>query len=153
MAGKGGVPDRGQAGLAIAALAIEYQQLAKGGQSRRVAGVIGGVTQTVEHHRGVGHRWKDASKAIFAVEALGDKGDGFVDRTPPRIGRKKRLGDPQQAVEHPEGYGERRGGRTADPIPHRFRRLQKKLADGDAERVEGPRAQGHQDEQRHENRA
>ena len=153
MAGKGSVPHRGQAGLAIAALAVEHQQLAKRGQSRGVGGVIGAVAQTIEHHRGVGHRRKNASEAIFAIEALGDKGDGFVDRSPPRIRRKERLGDPQQPVEHAKGHRERRGGRTADPVLHLFRRLQKELANRDPERVAGPRPLRHDDQQRHEHGA
>ena len=98
MTGKGGVPHRGQAGLAVAAVAVQHQQLAKRGQSRGVAGVIGAVAQTIKHHGGIGHRRKNASEAIFAIEALGNKRDGFVNRSPPRIRRKERLGDPQQPV-------------------------------------------------------
>ena len=53
----------------------------------------------------------------------------------------------------PNAIDERRGGRAADPIAHRFRRLDKQLADRDAVRVAGARPQRHQHQQRHQNGA
>ena len=84
VAGERGVPDRRQAGLAIAALAVEHEQLADSDAGRRAIGMVGRIAEAIEHHQRVGHRRKNAAEPVLAVEPLGDKGDRLVDRAPPR---------------------------------------------------------------------
>ena len=99
MASQRGVPHRRQAGLAVALLAVDDDQLAQcrlGGDAVRM---IRRIAKAIEHHQRIGDRRKNAAKPIFAIEALGDEGDGLIDCPPPRLGREPRLGEPHQAVQ------------------------------------------------------
>src|SRR5215472_7277752 len=103
MTGKCRVPDRGEAGLAIALLAFENEELSGRRQSGCIIGMIGCISKTVEHHDRVRDRRKNRAKTILAVEMFGDKGNRLFDRSLPCICGEIRLSVAQQSVEHPKG--------------------------------------------------
>src|SRR5215831_20944201 len=112
MTGQRGVPNRRQAGLAVASLSIEDEKLTNRSQCRCVVRMIGLVTQTVKHHRGICHCRENAAKTVQAIEALGDEDDSLFNRPSPRVCREERLSDTKQPIEHGEGNSQWRRART-----------------------------------------
>jgi len=109
------------------------------------------LAENVEHHRGVGHRWKNRAEAVHAVEPLSNEIDGSIDRPLPEALRKHSDGRPQHDVNgakkhKPDPTLMRSLGRGAD----RLWRFNKQFVDLDSERVFGTRAQCLQNKKRHQ---
>ena len=77
---KAGVPDRRNAGLAIAFVGSEHQELPDGLHGRLPPRVVFGITEGGLRHQRVRHRRKDAAETAFAIGPLVDEGNGGVDR-------------------------------------------------------------------------
>ncbi len=78
VAGERAVPHRREAGLAVAVLAVEDEQLADRSGGGGAIGMIRRISQAIEHHQRVRHRREDAAEPVLAVEPLGDEGDRLV---------------------------------------------------------------------------
>ena len=78
MAGERGVPDRGQARLAVGPVVADHQQLADGAPGGRRVRVVRWVAERVEHHHAVGHRRVDGAEPIVAIQPLYRERDGRV---------------------------------------------------------------------------
>src|SRR5215467_12136295 len=98
MTSKRGIPNRRQARLTVRALTIADQELAYSRPCGRIKGIVAAVSQTIEHHYGVGHRREDPAQSVLTVHTFGHELDRFVDRTTPRSRREKWLG----RAEHPD---------------------------------------------------
>src|SRR6516164_7906713 len=103
MADQRGVPDRREARLAITSLAVENEEFAGCRQRGRVIGMIGGISEAIEHHDSVGDRRENPPETVLAVETFGRKRDGLVYCSLPHIGGEIGLDPPQQSIEYSKG--------------------------------------------------
>ncbi len=150
MTHEAGVPDRGDAGLAIGPAGLQHQQLLERPLGDDEMRVVLGVAQALEHHHGVRDGGIDGAEAVLAVQALFHEIDGFGNR-PLAPGRGKvRLHHAQMPIKAREGVGPHRAGETG----WRDRSARnKELPYGNAPRIDRTRLLRHQHEERHDHRA
>ena len=99
---KRGVPDRRHAGLAIGLIRFDDEQAFDRLPRRDKMWMFGWIAQCVKHQDGVRHRRIDGAETVDSVEALGDEGDGRLDRAAARGFRKARLGQFEKLVDRAE---------------------------------------------------
>ncbi len=153
MAGQAGVPDRGQAGLAVGTVRLDHQQLAHrrpGGRSRRC---IRREAERVEHHHAVGDRRINATQPVVAVQPLGHEPHRLLHCSPARPTRKPRIGEPQRRIHTLEEPPPPGTVWAADPVAHLVGRRAEQLRHMHVVRVAGERLAMHQHQQRHDHGA
>ena len=131
--GKGGVPHRRDAGLAIGFAVFDDQQLVDRLARDGAVGIVGRHAERVEHHHRIGHGRENRAQPVLAVQALLDEGHRFVDRALARRAREGGLRELEQHVdgaEHlvPQPVLVRRLGVPLGP----FRRCDEQLIDAHA---------------------
>ncbi len=144
MRSKPGVPDRGEAGLAVAASRLQHQQFAQRGAGNGDSWIARRHAETVEHHHRIGHRRVDAAEPVLAIEPRGHESDGSGDRPLALAPRKPRFGPPQHPVDEVENH---RPDRARGARRLRLRARHEQFADARAARIARPWLFRHQDEQ------